>query len=124
MIRTFLARGDRGDEAVISEALDFVTRSNPPPAVQIATLGMKTYCSACKQEGYIAPRGPRCPGTGPNGKQCALSGDSNICGCKPAPVLYPLRERNMTVSFTSEQAAALMAPPGVSATESTGHENP
>lgn len=111
MIRTFLARGDRGGEAVIIEGLEFVTCSNPPPAVQIATLGMKTWCSACKQAGYIAPRGPRRPGTAPNGKQWALSGDINICGCKPAPVFYPARERHMTMSFTAEEAAELMAPP-------------
>jgi hypothetical protein len=108
MIRTFLARGDRGGEAVITEGLDSVTCSNPPPAVQIATLGMKTYCSACKQVGYIAPRGPRWPGTGPNGKQWALSGDINICGCNPPPLFYPIRERNMTMSFTAEEVARLM----------------
>jgi hypothetical protein len=85
MIRTFLAKGDRAESAVITEGLDSVTCSNPPPAAHIATLGMKTYCSACKREGYIAPRGPRRPGTGPNGKQWALSGDINMCGCKPAP---------------------------------------
>ncbi|MGF6568594.1 hypothetical protein ABH945_000670 [Paraburkholderia sp. GAS333] len=108
MIRTFLARGDRGGEAVITEGLDFVTCSNPPPAAYIATLGMKTYCSACKQEGYIAPRGPRWPGTGPNGKKWALSGDINICGCNPPPLFYPSRERHMTMSFTSDEAARLM----------------
>ena len=107
MIRTFLARGDRAGDAVITQGLDFVTCSNPPPAVQIATLGMRTYCSACKQEGYIAPRGPRWPGTGPNGKQWALSGDINICGCNPPPAFYPIRERHMTMSFTAEEAAAL-----------------
>ncbi|WP_395067764.1 hypothetical protein [Paraburkholderia silvatlantica] len=110
MIRTFLARGDRAESAVITEGLDSITCSNPPPEVQIATLGMKTYCSACKEEGYIAPRGPRWPGTGPNGKQWALSGDINICGCNPPPIFRPIRERHMTMSFTADEAARLMAP--------------
>lgn len=69
---------------------------------------METYCSACKQEGYIAPRGPRWPGTGPNGKQWALSGDVNICGCNPPPIFYSIHERHMTMSFTSGEAARLM----------------
>lgn len=116
MIRAFLAKGDRAESAVITEGLDSVTCSNPPPAAHIATLGMKSYCSACKREGYIAPRGPRRPGTGPNGKQWALSGDINICGCKPAPTFYPVRERHMTMSFTADEAVALMAASGASVT--------
>ncbi|MBR7943502.1 hypothetical protein [Burkholderia cenocepacia] len=105
MIRSFLAKGDRAGSAIITEGLDTVTCSNPPPAVQIATLGMKTYCTACKQEGSIAPKGPRWPGTGPNGKQWALSGDINVCDCSPPPVFYA--ERNMRMIFTAEEAAAL-----------------
>lgn len=116
MIRTFLARGDPGEDAMIREGLESVTCSNPPPAAQIATLGMKTYCSACKREGFVSPRGPRWPGTGPNGKQWALSGDINICGCNPPPVFYPARERNMTMHFTREQAAELMGSTGARAT--------
>ncbi|NTX32682.1 hypothetical protein HT746_37210 [Burkholderia pyrrocinia] len=105
MIRFFLAKGDRAGSAIITEGLDTVTCSNPPPAVQIATLGMKTYCTACKQEGFIAPEGPRWPGTGPNGKQWALSGDINVCDCSPPPVFYA--ERKMRMIFTAEEAAAL-----------------
>ncbi|MCA8258893.1 hypothetical protein LGM89_37055, partial [Burkholderia sp. AU31624] len=99
MIRYFLAKGDRAGEAVIVEGLDRVTCSNPPPMVHIATLDMKTYCSACKREGYIAPQGPRWPGTGPNGKQWALSGDINVCGCNPPPIFYA--ERGMRMTFTA-----------------------
>ncbi|WP_080420441.1 hypothetical protein [Burkholderia ubonensis] len=73
--------------------------------VHIATLDMKTYCTACKQEGYIAPRGPRWPGTGPNGKGWALSGDINVCGCNPPPIFHA--ERNMHMVFTGEEAATL-----------------
>ncbi|HEX7909323.1 MAG TPA: hypothetical protein VF534_14755 [Paraburkholderia sp.] len=105
MIRYFLARGDRGGSAMITEGLDDVTCADPPLSVQIATLYMKTYCTACKQEGYIAPRGPRWPGTAANGKEWALSGDINICGCNPPPIFYA--ERGMSMSFTSEQVAAL-----------------
>jgi hypothetical protein len=112
MIRIFLARGDRAKSAVITEGFDFVTCSNPPPAVHLATVGMRTYCSACKREGYIAPRGPRWPGTAQNGKQWALSGDVNICACDPAPVFYPSRERHMTMSFTADEVRALMAGDG------------
>ncbi|RQS70430.1 hypothetical protein DID96_14885 [Burkholderia sp. Bp8963] len=106
MIRYFLARGDRGGSAVITEGLENVTCSNPPPSVNIATLYMKTYCTACNQAGFIAPKGPRWPGTGPNGKPWALSGDINVCGCNPPPVFYA--ERGMTMSFTAEQATELM----------------
>lgn len=105
MIRYFLAKGDRAGSAVITQGLDDCTCSTPPPSVQIATLGMSTYCFACQQEGYIAPRGPRWPGTASNGKQWALSGDINICGCEPSPVFYA--ERGMSMTFTGEQAAGL-----------------
>lgn len=105
MIRYFLAKGDQGGSATITEGLERVTCSNPPPRMHIATLYMKTYCTACKQEGYIAPKGPRWPGTGPNGKPWALSGDINVCGCNPPPVFYA--ERGMSMSFTADQAAAL-----------------
>ncbi|AOK62852.1 hypothetical protein [Burkholderia ubonensis] len=105
MIRAFLAQGDRAGSAVITEGLPTVTCSNPPPMVHIATLDMKTYCTACKQEGYIAPRGPRWPGTGPNGKGWALSGDINVCGCNPPPIFHA--ERNMHMVFIGEEAATL-----------------
>ncbi|MGU7771406.1 hypothetical protein ACV229_14620 [Burkholderia sp. MR1-5-21] len=113
MIRYFLARGDRGGSAVITEGLEGVTCSNPPPRVNIATLYMKTYCTACKQEGFIAPKGPRWPGTGPNGKPWALSGDINVCGCNPQPVFYA--ERNMMMTFSSHEVATLTGGKNVTA---------
>jgi hypothetical protein len=109
VIRYFLAKGDRAGSSVIIEGLDYVTCSNPPPRVHIATLYMKTYCTACKQEGFVAPQGPRRPGSAPNGKQWALSGDINACGCNPPPVFYA--ERGMYMTFTAEEVAALTAPP-------------
>jgi len=105
MIRYFLAQGDRGGSATITEGLPTVTCSNPPPRVHIATLDMQTYCTACGRKGFIAPKGPRWPGTGPNGKPWALSGDVNVCGCNPQPVFYA--QRGMMMRFTAEQAAAL-----------------
>ena len=93
MIRYFLARGDRGGSATITEGLEHVTCSNPPPPVQIATLYMRTYCTACKQDGFIAPKGPRLPGTGPNGKPWALSGDINVCRMQSA-THFPCRARH------------------------------
>lgn len=74
--------------------------------MQISTIGMNTYCPVCKQEGHIAPRGPRLRGTGPNGQQWALSGDINICGCNPPPVFYA--ERNMTMRISASEAEAQM----------------
>ena len=108
MIRYFLARGDRAGSATIVEGLPSITCSNPPPAVQIATLYMKTYCTACKREGFIAPKGPRHAGTGPNGKPWALSGDINVCGCNPPPVFYAVRSMRMT--FTGEELGRINAP--------------
>ena len=105
MIRYFLARGDHGGSATITEGLEHVTCSNPPPRVHIATLYMKTYCSACQQEGFIAPKGPRWPGTGPNGQPWALSGDINVCGCNPPPIFYA--ERGMSMTFTAEEIVRL-----------------
>lgn len=104
MRRVFLGVGDKANEAVITEGLPSVTCSNPPPRVHISTLYMKTWCNACKQEGYIAPRGRRNPGTGPNGQQWALSGDINICGCSPPPVFHA--ERNMAQIFHSDEGAS------------------
>ncbi|MBY4867665.1 hypothetical protein DIE14_14385 [Burkholderia sp. Bp9017] len=101
MIRYFLARGDRGGSATITEGLESVTCSNPPPRVQIATLYMKTYCSACKQEGFVSPKGPRLPGRAPNGQPWALSGDVNACGCNPPPVFHAERGMRMFVGHTS-----------------------
>ncbi|OXI46439.1 hypothetical protein [Burkholderia aenigmatica] len=106
MIRYFLAKGDRGGQAVITEGLEDVTCSAPPPSVNIATLYMKTYCAACNQEGFISPKGPRWEGTGSNGQPWALSGDINVCGCNPPPTFYA--ERDMMMIFESEHAAALM----------------
>ncbi|MCA8043071.1 hypothetical protein [Burkholderia seminalis] len=108
MIRYFLAKRDHAGDAVIIEGLDTVTCSDPPPRVHIATLDMKTYCSACKREGHIAPQGPRWPGTGPNGKQWALSGDINVCECHPPPVFYA--ERGMRMIFTAGEIATLDRP--------------
>jgi len=103
MIRYFLAQGDRGGSAVITEGLSTVSCSNPQPTVQIATLYMKTWCEACKREGFIAPMGPRRPGTGPNGQPWALSGDINVCACNPPPVFQAVRSMKMTL--TAEEAA-------------------
>jgi hypothetical protein len=106
MRRVFLGVGDEATNgAFITEGLDSVSCSNPPPCVQISTLGMRTYCPACKREGYIAPRGPRWPGTGPNGKEWALSGDVNVCGCSPPPEFHA--ERNIEMIFTAEEADRL-----------------
>ncbi len=79
---------------------------------------MSTYCPVCKQEGHIGPRGPRWPGTGPNGKQWALSGDINLCGCNPPPTFHA--ERNMTMSFTSDEAKALMGGLGATTAKTVG----
>jgi hypothetical protein len=65
MIRTFLGVGDKAaNGAFITQGLDLVSCSDPPPRVQISTIGMNTYCPVCKQERDIGPRGPRWPGTG------------------------------------------------------------
>ncbi|WP_241021293.1 hypothetical protein [Burkholderia sp. Ac-20344] len=111
MIRYFLAKGDQGGSATIMEGLEDVTCSNPPPRVHIATLYMKTYCTACKQEGFVAPVGPRWPGTGPNGKPWALSGDINVCDCKPPPVFYA--ERGMKMTFAADEVARLTGKHGL-----------
>lgn len=108
MIRYFLARGDRAGSATIIEGLPDCTCSDPLPRVEIATLYMKTWCQACGREGFIAPEGPRWPGTASNGKPWALSGDINVCGCSPSPVFYA--ERGMKMSFTAEQVIALVDP--------------
>ncbi|CAB3763157.1 MULTISPECIES: hypothetical protein [Burkholderia] len=105
MIRYFLAKGDRGGSAVITEGLDDVTCSGPQGNVNIATLYMKTYCEACKQEGFISPKGPRWPGTGSNGQPWALSGDVNVCGCNLQPTFHA--ERNMMMTFESQEVATL-----------------
>jgi hypothetical protein len=118
MIRYFLGVGDRAGSAVITEGLPFVSCCNPPPCVHISTLYMKTYCTACKKEGFIAPKGPRRAGTAPNGKQWARSGDINVCGCNPPPVFHA--ERSMKIIFTSQELTALMGKgAGAAAHEST-----
>ena len=121
MRRVFLGIGDKAGEAFITEGLLGVTCSNPPPEVNISTLYMKTYCQACKQEGYIAPRGPRHKGTGPNGQPWALSGDISICGCSPPPVFYA--ERNMAMVFSAEESMGFIKQRANTTTSGTAQRN-
>jgi hypothetical protein len=118
MIRSFLGVGDRAGEAVITEGLPNFTCSNPLPRVHLSTLYMRTWCNACKKEGFIAPSGPRWPGTAPNGKRWALSGDVNICGCSPPPIFYA--KRNMAMNFTSDEVKALMSGCGSATVSNAG----
>ena len=100
MIRYFLAKGDRAGDAVITEGLSTSTYQDADGRrVELATVYMQTYCHACKKSGFICPSGPRLPGTAENGKQHALSGDINICDCKPPPAFFAVR--NMTESITT-----------------------
>lgn len=114
MIRYFLAKGDRAGDAVITEGLSTSTYQEADGRrVELATIYMQTYCNACKKAGFICPSGPRLPGTAENGKQHALSGDVNICDCKPPPVFFAVR--NMTENITSsdiERMGAVYKPVG------------
>jgi hypothetical protein len=97
--------GDRAGEAVIVEGLETSTYSHDGARLKLVTVYMQTYCHACKKTGFICPSGPRLPGTAENGKLWALSGDINICDCKPAPVFWA--QRNMTMRLTGEDIAHL-----------------
>ena len=97
MTRTFLCKGDKADEAVITEGLPGNTYSEGEAELELATVYMKTYCHTCKKEGFICPSGPRLPGTTENGKMWALSGDINICNCDPHPVFDATRNYTMTM---------------------------
>jgi hypothetical protein len=106
MIRYFLAKGDKAGEAVIIEGLPTSTyEEEDGRRVELATVYMKTYCRACKKVGFISPSGPRLPDKAENGQQHALSGDINVCDCKPAPVFFAIR--NMTETITSEDIARM-----------------
>ena len=96
--RAFLCKGDKAGSAMIIEGLETGSYSHDGPQKQLATVYMKTYCQACKKAGFICPAGPRWPGTAQNGQLWALSGDLNICDCKPAPVFFAQRTMTMTVS--------------------------
>jgi len=85
MIRYFLAKGDKAGEAVIIEGLPTSTYEG--------------------EDGFISPSGPRLPDRAENGQQHALSGDINVCDCKPAPVFFAIR--NMTETITSEDIARM-----------------
>ncbi|PTB19248.1 hypothetical protein C9I57_19730 [Trinickia symbiotica] len=65
--------------------------------VELSTVYMKTWCDACKKDGYISPRGPRHSGTAENGRQHALSGDVNACDCNPPPVFQVVRAMSETI---------------------------
>ncbi|MCX4163678.1 MULTISPECIES: hypothetical protein [Paraburkholderia] len=103
MTRTFLCKGDKADEAVITEGLPGNTYSEGGAELELATVYMKTYCHTCKKEGFICPSGPRLPGATENGKMWALSGDINICNCDPPPVFEATR--NYTMTMDGEGAA-------------------
>lgn len=120
MIRTFLCMGDKAADAVIVEGLDNATYSHDGPRLKLATVYMQTYCHACKKAGFIGPSGPRLSGTAENGKLWALSGDINICDCKPAPVFWA--QRNMTMRLTGEDIARSSMPSGGSQDETPAHD--
>ena len=89
--RVVLCKGDMAGQATIIEGLANMTLSDGGPPQQVATVYMKTYCNACKREGFVAPTGWRNPGTMDNGRQWALDGDINVCNCNPAPVYHAQR---------------------------------
>jgi hypothetical protein len=101
--RAFLCKGDKAGSAMIIEGLETSFYSHDGPQRQLATVYMKTYCQACKKAGFICPVGPRWPGTAENHQMWALSGDINICDCKPAPVFFA--QRNMNMTMTAEEVA-------------------
>lgn len=108
MKRYFLAKGDRAGAAVITEGLPTSTYQGADGVrVELSTVYMKTWCDACKREGYISPRGPRHAGTAENGRQHALSGDVNACGCEPPPVFQVVRTMMETIG---EGDVARMSP--------------
>jgi uncharacterized protein (DUF2345 family) len=47
-----------------------------------------------------------------------LSGDINLCGCNPPPTFHA--ERNMAMSFTSDEAKALMEGLGATTAKTAG----
>jgi hypothetical protein len=106
VIRTFLCEGDKAGEAVIVEGLDTSIYEDEATGrhLRMATVGMKTYCRACKKAGIICAAGPRLPCIAENGKEAALSGDINMCDCKPARVFSA--QRSMTMFMMSEEIAA------------------
>ena len=108
MIRTYLARGDRAGEAVIIEGLPTSTyQDNDGRRVELATVYMRTYCHACKKEGFICPSGPRLDSRAENGQEHALSGNINMCGYQPPPIFWAQRE--MTQTVTGEDIARMSA---------------
>lgn len=116
MIRYFLAKGDWAGTARIIEGLENFTCSIPPPRAQIATLGMKTWCSRCQQEGEIIPsQGERPRGMAFNGMPWALSGDLNRCACGETEfsVIRGLKTNisNTSCSHLNGEATIFQAPP-------------
>jgi hypothetical protein len=95
LIRYVLCVGDMADEAVILEGT-----GSTHDGRRMVTVGMATYCSRCKQRGLVAPRGVR--SSGPE-QVLALSGDINLCGCRPSPV-FELRH-GKALTFTAEDIA-------------------
>jgi hypothetical protein len=106
--RAFLCKGDKTGSAMIVEGLETSSYSHDGPQKQLATVYMKTYCQACKKAGFICPAGPRWPGTAQNGQLWALSGDINICDCKPPPVFFA--QRNMTMTMSGDDVARMSSP--------------
>lgn len=99
MKRYLLARGDRAGAAQIVEGLPHSTYVGLDGArVSLATVYMKTWCEACRQEGYISPRGPRHFALAENRRQFALSGDVNACSCEPQPVFEAVRSIFQTIT--------------------------
>ena len=97
--RYLLARGDRAGAAQIVEGLPHSAYVGLDGArVSLATVYMKTWCEACRQEGYISPRGPRHFASAENRRQFALSGDVNACRCEPQPVFEAVRSIFQTVT--------------------------
>lgn len=91
MKRYYLVKGDKAGSAEIIEGLSKVTYNG----VQLVTVGMKTRCHTCNQEGHIEASGTRTV-LAPNGQPFALSGDSSVCSCA-SPQIFTVTRNLQTV---------------------------
>lgn len=84
MERSFLSiKNSTANSSVkILESEEHITCNGVP----LVTVGSKTFCHICQQEGHIVAVGERPNVISPHGHLFALEGDTNHCGCANASV--------------------------------------
>lgn len=102
MRRSYLKVGDKSSVGgIITEGIPLTTHHG----TELAFLGAKVVCPACKSTGVIVQKGPRWPDS-MAGKAPALEDDICVCKFNPLPIMIA-SQADMYESYESHQLAGM-----------------